>query len=211
MVPISSVDTIRMALAPHAATVHAIARASIRQGFGHGAPPRISPGDYSPTLRETMASFVTLRQGEDLRGCVGTAHAVHPLAEDVSRNAFLAAFNDTRFLPLAVSELDAISIEISVLSAPQPLSFDDEEDLADRLVPGRDGLILEYKGARGLFLPQVWETLSDPYAFLDCLKDKAGLPSRPLDPAVCALRFEAIKFQKTQAVVSGWGPQRLRA
>ena len=80
MVPISSVDTIRMALAPQAATMHAIARASIRQGFGHGAPTRASLRDYSSTLRETMASFVTLRQGEDLRGCVGTARAVHLLA-----------------------------------------------------------------------------------------------------------------------------------
>jgi AmmeMemoRadiSam system protein A len=193
----SSVDTIRTALAPHETTVHAIARTSIHQGFGHGAPPWISPRDYSSTLQETMASFVTLRQGDDLRGCVGTAYAVHPLAEDVSRNAFFAAFSDLRFSPLSVSEFDSISIEVSVLSPPQPLSFDDEEDLADRLVPGRDGLILEYKDAWGLFLPQVWETLSEPHDFLDCLKDKAGLPSKPLDPTVRALRFEAIKFQET--------------
>lgn len=207
----SSVDTIQTVLAPHAPTVYAIARASIRQGFGRGAPPRISPHDYSPTLRETMASFVTLRQGDDLRGCVGTPYAVHPLAEDISRNAFFAAFGDSRFPPLSVSEFDMISIEVSVLSQPQPLSFDDEDDLADSLVPGRDGLILEFKGERGLFLPQVWEMLPDPHAFLANLKEKAGLPSKPLDPAVRVLRFEAIKIQEPQAVPSGREPRRLTA
>lgn len=154
--------------------------------------------DHAPTLRETMASFVTLRTGEDLRGCIGTAHASRPLAEDVAHNAFHAAFSDPRFAPLAVAEFDAISIEVSVLTPPQPFPFDDEADLAARLVPGRDGLILERGSARGLFLPQVWEMLPDARAFLDHLKDKAGLPSRPLDRSVRALRFEAIKFKETQ-------------
>lgn len=211
MVPMSSVDTIRKALAPHAMTLHRIARTSIGEGFDCAGPPRISPCDYSSTLQESMASFVTLRQGDDLRGCIGTAHAVRPLAEDVSRNAYFAAFSDPRFLPLSVSEFDAISIEVSVLTPPQPISFHDEDDLADRLVPGRDGLILEYKDAHGLFLPQVWETLADPHDFLDYLKDKAGLPTKPLDPAVRALRFEAIKFQEAQATVNGRESPRLSA
>jgi AmmeMemoRadiSam system protein A len=207
----SSVDAIRASLAPHAVTLHGIAHASIRQGFARSAPSSIRKHGYSSILQETMASFVTLRKGKDLRGCVGTAYATHPLAEDVSRNAFHAAFSDTRFSPVSTEEFEAISIEVSVLSPPQPISYANEEDLVRRLVPGRDGLILEYRGKRGLFLPQVWDTLSDADTFLDYLKDKAGLPSTPLDPAVQALRFEAIKFQESPAAESPMQPRRVGA
>ena len=198
MGPISSVDQIRSALAPHAATLHQLARDGIRGGFGKGAPPSVRPGDYPAPLRDMLASFVTLRLSGELRGCVGTPYAERPLAEDLTRNAFLAAFHDTRFSPLALWEFSEITLEVSVLSPPEPLPFTDEEDLTSRLVPGRDGLILEHGDSRGLFLPQVWDMLSDAGVFLDHLKDKAGLPGGPLDPAVRAQRFEAIKFSDSR-------------
>ena len=194
MAPMSSVETIRAALAPHAATLPGIARSSIRHGLGHGAPEAIALRDYPAPLREKLASFVTLRQGSDLRGCVGTIYAERPLAEDLARNAFLSAFKDTRFLPLAASEFAATAIEVSVLSPPEPVQFTDQDDLAARLVSGRDGLILEHDGGSGLLLPQLWETLADACLFLRHVKDKAGLPPRPLGPDVRALRFETIKF-----------------
>jgi AmmeMemoRadiSam system protein A len=200
----SSVENILTTLAPHTETLHGIVRSAIRQGFEKGTPPGVKLYDYPAPLRERMASFVTLRMDGDLRGCVGTAYSERPLAEDVARNAFLAAFHDTRFLPLGVSEFSAINIEVSVLSPPEPLSFTDEDDLAAQLVPGRDGLVLEHEGARGLFLPQVWETLTEACDFLDQLKVKAGLPTRPLNRAVRALRFEAIKFLEELSTPPDW-------
>ena len=190
----SSAETLRAALAPHAAALHRIARGSIRHGLGHGALAPVRLGDCPAPLGERLASFVTLRQGDALRGCVGSAEAERPLAEDVARSAFLAAFRDSRFRPLAAAELAMTAIEISVLTPFRPLAFTDEDDLAAQLVPGRDGLILEGDGGRGVFLPQVWEMLADAHAFLSHLKDKAGLPATPLDPAVRAHRFEAIKL-----------------
>lgn len=200
MAPMSSVDALRSLLDPHGGTLHAFARESISSGFGPGAPGRVRAGDHAPALQTKMASFVTLRLDGGLRGCVGTAFAARPLVEDISINAFGAAFHDTRFPPLAMTEFEAVSIELSVLSAPEPMPFADEEDLAARLVPGRDGLILEHYSGRGLFLPQVWEMLPDPGAFLDHLKAKARLPARPLDPAVRALRFEAVKLPDQPAL-----------
>jgi AMMECR1 domain-containing protein len=44
------------------------------------------------------------------------------------------------------------------------------------LRPGRDGLLLVARSARGTFLPSVWAKLADPDAFLDHLLAKAGLP-----------------------------------
>jgi hypothetical protein len=45
MAPLSSAETIRAALAPHAATLPGIARCSIRHGPGHGAPEAIALGE----------------------------------------------------------------------------------------------------------------------------------------------------------------------
>lgn len=197
MAPTSSIDALRLLLDAHGGTLHGLARESIRGGFDRGAPPLVRAADYAAALQERRASFVTLRLGGDLRGCVGTAFAVRSLVEDIAINAFGSAFHDSRFRPLATAEFDALSIELSVLSAPEPLPFADEDDLVARLVPGRDGLILEHHGGRGLFLPQVWEMLPDPDAFLDHLKAKACVPPGPLGPAVRALRFEAIKIPAT--------------
>ena len=196
MAPMSSAETLRAAL-------HRIAHGSIRHGLGHGAPAPVRLGDCPAPLGRRLASFVTLRQGGALRGCVGSAEAERPLAEDVARSAFLAAFRDSRFRPLATAELAMTAIEISVLTPFRPLEFADEDDLAAQLVPGRDGLVLESDGGRGVFLPQVWETLSDAHAFLGHLKDKARLPHAPLSATVRAHRFEAIKLAEGAAAARG--------
>jgi AMMECR1 domain-containing protein len=56
------------------------------------------------------------------------------------------------------------------------LPVEDEEDLLRKLRPGEDGLILEDPPHRATFLPQVWESLPEPEAFVRELKRKAGLP-----------------------------------
>lgn len=193
-----SVDDLRAALMPHGEVLHGLARASIRHALGAAAPPDVRLQDYPEPVRGPHASFVTLRQEGELRGCVGTVFAIRPLAEDVTHNAFRAAFHDPRFAPLDASEFAATAIGISILSTPEPMPFADERDLATRLVPGRDGLILEQGDRRGLFLPQVWDMVSDASAFLDHLKDKAGLPPSPLGPAVKARRFEVVKVVEEQ-------------
>lgn len=182
------------ALTPYAADMIAVAQSSIRHGLAMRKVQRISVADYPPALGEVMASFVTLRIADELRGCIGTAFARCPLIEDLSHNAFMAAFHDPRFAPLSAAEFAATSVEVSVLSPPAPFAFRDENELLSRLVPGRDGLILEDGGRRGLFLPQVWDSLPDPVEFLRYLKQKAGLPGGPLGPGVRAQRFVAAKF-----------------
>jgi AmmeMemoRadiSam system protein B/AmmeMemoRadiSam system protein A len=129
----------------------------------------------APFLDEPGATFVTLRLDGELRGCIGTLAAEHPLRDDVARNARNAALRDPRFEPLGERELAALSIEVSLLSAPEPLSFTDEEDLARQVEARRPGLVLEYGRHRSTFLPQVWEQLPDARDFLRHLKAKAGL------------------------------------
>jgi len=152
-----------------------LARGSIEYGLIHSEPLPVDCDELPQVLTEPGATFTTLRFEAELRGCRGTLKAVHPLAEDVTRSAFLAAFRDPRFDPVGEDELDAIRLEVSVLSALESIPATDEADLLDRLTPGTDGLVIFADGRRATFLPQVWETLPDPRQFLAALKAKCGL------------------------------------
>lgn len=89
----------------------------------------------------------------------------------VSEFALRAAFEDPRFTPLEEGELPACTLEISVLGAPRRIEAPEEIEI------GRDGLILEVGGRRGLLLPQVaTEWGLDRERFLGELSAKAGLP-----------------------------------
>lgn len=126
-------------------------------------------------LHQPGASFVTLTEGGALRGCVGTVEAWRLLGEDVMANACSAASRDPRFPPLrSMHELEAIQVEVSLLSRPETLHFEYEDELYALLRPGIDGLILRHAAGQATFLPQVWEQLPDPRAFVAQLLRKAG-------------------------------------
>ena len=147
-------------------------------------------------LAQAGASFVTLMRAGSLRGCIGSLDAVRPLGADVAENARGAAFRDPRFAPLTAEEWSRCRVEVSLLSAPKPLRFADEDDLLAQLRPGEDGVILESGGRRGTFLPQVWEGLPEPRRFMGELMKKAGLaPDERL--ARCRVsRYRVIKWSE---------------
>jgi AmmeMemoRadiSam system protein A len=171
-----------------------IARAALAQALGAGS---VAANLDEPWLREPGATFVTLRRADgELRGCVGSIEAQRPLAEDVAHNAVAAAFHDSRFPPLAPRELPEISLEVSLLSPPEPLPVLSEAEALRLLRPGVDGVILEYRGRRGTFLPQVWEQLPDPRDFLAHLTTKAGLPRGFWAPEVRLSRYTVRKWEE---------------
>ena len=171
--------------------LRSIARESIAHALDHGAPLPVDTDDLPDWLREPRATFVTLEKNGELRGCIGTLDAQYSLAEDVAQHAHAAAFRDPRFPPVTKEEWPELEYHISVLSAPEPLSFTSETDLLNQLRPGVDGLIIEEGRARATFLPQVWEDVSDPIDFLRHLKVKAGLPPEYWSDAIRAWRYTA--------------------
>jgi len=152
-----------------------LAKSSIQHGLQTGRPLKINLTDFPAELTERRATFVTLHKHHQLRGCIGMLEAVRPLAEDIAENAFLAAFRDPRFPPLAADEFGELDIHLSILTPAEPVSFTSEQELITQLQPGIDGLILEEGRRRGTFLPSVWEQLPEPQQFLRHLKQKAGL------------------------------------
>lgn len=174
------------------------ARGSIEEGLRHQQPLKVSPNGYSRLLKSLGASFVTLRMGSDLRGCMGSLRADAPLIQDVAQNAFSAAFRDPRFPPLLKMEYKQVHIHISILEPSQPMSFTDEEDLLRQIVPGEDGLILSVDGKSGTFLPSVWETLPDKREFLKALKLKARLREDVWSPSVQVSRYHTYSAEEDE-------------
>lgn len=176
------------------ATLLRLARESIAHGLRHGRPLPVDIDAYAESLRVPRATFVTLEEDGELRGCIGTLEAHQALAKDVADNAFNAAFRDPRFPPLRSEELDRLDIHISVLSPPAPMSFRDEADLIAQLRPGVDGVILHAPNHRGTFLPSVWESLPKAEEFLRHLKRKAGLPMDYWSPEIRVERYTTEAF-----------------
>jgi MEMO1 family protein len=155
-------------------TLLGIARGAIGHKLGlAAAAPRT---DAVPWLARPGASFVSLLLEGRLRGCIGSLAPVRGLGEDVAENAVGAALRDPRFSPLGTAEWVRCALEVSVLSVPKPLQFGDEAELLAQLRPGEDGVILEFEGKRGTFLPQVWDGLPETRTFLAELMRKAGIP-----------------------------------
>lgn len=182
---------------PDDALGHALlirARNAIAGEFG--LPPHTEPDHLA--LHTPGATFVTLTQGGQLRGCIGSLEAWRPLGEDVRANARSAAFRDPRFPPLGRAELDRTRVEVSLLTPPLPMSVAGEEDAIRQMRPGIDGMIFEYRGRRGTFLPQVWESLPEPRDFFTHLKQKAGFSPDFWSPDVKLYRYEVKKWKEPE-------------
>ena len=163
------------------AALVALARQTLVRHFSDSTAPADTPGLEmllaDQALQVRCGAFVTLKIDNQLRGCIGSLSATAPLLDGVRDNALNAAFHDPRFPPLGKSELDAVHIEVSVLSEPVPLAYTDAADLLTRLRPGIDGVVIKKGFASATFLPQVWEQLPQPEQFLSHLCVKAGLPA----------------------------------
>lgn len=173
----------------HGNVLLAIAKSSIEHGLINNKPLDTLPSSMPEELNNIGASFVTLKKNGELRGCIGTPEAWQELAVDVAQNAYRAAFSDPRFMPLGMNETDELRISISVLSPAIPITSNSEQELLSSLRPGVDGLIIQDGPMRALFLPQVWEQLSDPKDFLSHLKQKAGMGGSHFSPTFKAERF----------------------
>jgi len=160
------------------------------------AAPEIEADDW---LQTKAATFVTLTMHGVLRGCIGTLEAYRPLIDDVQANAVAAAFDDPRFPALTADEFTLVGVEVSVLTAMQPLPVSDEFEACASIRPGIDGVVLQYRTHKGTFLPQVWEQLPAPAQFMAHLKLKAGLRSDFWHPDVRLFTYQVEKYRQQES------------
>ncbi len=180
----------------------ALARKTIVYALQNRRVPQAS--ELGVTISQAMSSpraaFVTLKKHSQLRGCVGDIFPQRPLYKSVIRNAINACFNDRRFLPVTEEECNDITIEISALTAPEPVAS------ADEIRIGIDGVVLSKDSRSAVFLPQVApEQGWDVNQMLTQLSLKAQLPADAWKEGASFLVFQADVFGESHPSKTGWG------
>jgi len=149
--------------------------------------------DLGQAFHEKQGVFVTLHTfpGHDLRGCIGIPLPVMTLQDAITESA-QSVTRDPRFPPLDASEIQAIVVEVTVLTKPEHIKVQHPQDYPANITVGRDGLIVEQNVFKGLLLPQVpVEQGWDAEDFLSHTCMKAGLPP----DAWCEKNTKISKFQ----------------
>ncbi len=117
----------------------------------------IQPLNLPPVFEEKRGVFVTLtkrKESKELRGCIGRPYPVLSLGDAIILSAINAANEDPRFYPVRSEEIDEIVIEVTILTVPKRIRAK-PSDIPEKIVIGRDGLIVSSSTASGLLLPQV--------------------------------------------------------
>lgn len=137
---------------------------------GRPLPNAVLAGAYPPRA----GAFVSLREGDALRGCIGTiAPTRGSLADEVIANAIAAATQDPRFDPVSETELDLLDVKVDVLHEPEPAAWED-------LDPAVYGVIVSNGHRRGLLLPDL-EGVDDVETQVRIARSKAGIaPEEPV-------------------------------
>lgn len=172
-------------------TLLKVARDTVEAVIRQQACPK--PESDDPELNAPCGCFVTLKNHDRLRGCIGQFISDAPLIELVAEMAKASATGDPRFLadPITPGELGQLDVEISVLSPLQRTN----DPLSLRL--GVDGIYIKKGRASGCFLPQVAEETGwDKEEFLSyCCAHKAGLAADAWkDPETEVYLFTAEAF-----------------
>ena len=129
-------------------------------------------------------AFVSLHRNDELRGCIGTIMPTRDtLAEEVIRNAIEAAVNDPRFDEMTTEELEDLDINVDVLHAPEPATYEE-------LDPALYGVIVTSGWHRGLLLPDL-EGVNTARMQVDIATKKAGLP---IGSEVALERFKVDRY-----------------
>lgn len=144
----------------------------IRSAIAHGLQRNKGTVPVPPegALHRELGAFVTLKIHGDLRGCIGSLVGKGPLYGTVWNMARAAAFEDPRFQPLTLREVDDLELEVSVMGPVTPCTHPEHIEV------GRHGLIVQQGAHSGVLLPQVpVEWGWDRETFLAQTCRKAGL------------------------------------
>jgi AmmeMemoRadiSam system protein A len=144
-----------------------LARQAVVEAVCHNR--RTEPIPTIGIFAEKRGVFVTLHVAKRLHGCIGVIEARDPLGQCVVHCAMSAALEDPRFRRMQPADLGTLEIEVSLLSALQPVQ-------SEAIEIGKHGLLIEQGFHRGLLLPQVAvEHQLDRELFLRETCYKAGL------------------------------------
>lgn len=146
--------------------------------------------DATVGLDQPGRAFVTLTEGDRLRGCMGTLDPERSMRDSVVTAATLAALDDPRFRTVTADELPGIHVAVSVMGPSRPFRS------VEAFRPGIDGVIVQRDWHAALLLPEVAPEFGwDAVGMLDAVCRKAGLPTNAwADRGTRVLTFETVRF-----------------
>ncbi len=148
-----------------------LARLSLETYVKTGKYAKLPGGLPDEMLKRKAGTFVSLKKGGRLRGCIGTISSTQPsIAEEILRNAVSAGTGDPRFEPVTEDELDSLVYSVDVLGEAEPV------DSMDELDAKRYGVIVNKGYRRGLLLPNL-EGVDTPEQQIAIALKKAGIPA----------------------------------
>ena len=109
----------------------------------------LNENEISLALKSKCGVFVSLYNNGQLRACLGRFNSDEPLYSTIEDVTQSTALSDYRFEPIKASEIDALKIEISVVSPLEPI------DSIDLIELGKHGIYIKKGMNTGTFLPQV--------------------------------------------------------
>ena len=143
------------------------------------------PATLTAEMKEQAGAFVSLHEGGELRGCIGTFEpSRRNVAEEIIINAVSAATRDPRFEPVREDELKDLDISVDVLTTPEPI------ESKEQLNPKKYGAIVERGIRRGLLLPDL-EGVDTAEQQIDICRRKADIGP---DEKVRLYRFEVKRY-----------------
>lgn len=166
-----------------------LAKEAIRQFIKEGKtinPPADSPKEI---ISQRAGVFVSICNGEDLRGCIGTyLPNKKNIAEEIIANSIAAATEDYRFSPITLKELPDLSYLVYVLNEPQQIENISELD------PKKYGILIKSEtGRSGLLLPDL-PGIDSAEAQLSTVAKKCGADLQK--EKITIWKFRAKKYEK---------------
>ena len=164
----------------------AIARQALKARVVGDRPPEVV---CIGPLALRCGAFVSIHNGDQLRGCLGRLSPSAPLGTTLVYLGGALADSDPRFPQVLPDELPLLQMEISLLTSQRAVASIDE------ITVGQHGLIVEHGESHGLLLPQVASEFGwDRETFLEQACLKAGLPREAWRTGARILVFEARIF-----------------
>ena len=146
--------------------------------------------EIKKTFCASHGVFITLNKEKHLRGCIGCIESDKPLYQEVINNVISAGVSDPRFPSVTLNQLEALNIEISILSK---LEISDFEYLKEN----KEGVVIKNGPYQATYLPSVWRQFKNKKQFLESLSKKAGLrPDAYMDKNTQFFTYEAVTFSE---------------
>jgi len=149
----------------------------------------IKPSENLPRefLERKAGVFVTIMEGKELRGCIGTYLPTQDnIALEIIQNAISAATEDYRFNSIQKTDLNSLSYSVYILSEPVLVKNQSE------LNPRKFGIIVKTARGSGLLLPDLEgvDTI-DQQISIAC--QKGGI--NPQKEKIAIYKFTAEKYE----------------